>query len=139
MTDDMLLIDTSAWILALRKRPDLSVKARVEELMDANRIAIIPLIFVELLGGVNTETEFQRLKHRLNSLKQIQLTKRDWEAIALNAFKLRRRGITIPYIDIIIGTAAAINKMVLLTADNHFNLMAKEISLKVENIQEEMQ
>ncbi len=102
--------------------------------MSNNRIAIIPLIAIELLGGVSTEAEFHRLKNRLNSLKQIQLGKKDWEEIAYNAFKLRHKGITVPYIDIIIGTAAAINNMVLLGADKHFNMIANEISLKVENV-----
>lgn len=135
MTADMVLVDTSAWILALRKNPHIYARTRIEELMGANRIGIIPLIYIELLSGVNNETEFHRLKQRLSSLKQIPLTKRDWDKIAFNAFKLRRKGITVPHIDIIIGTAAAINDMVLLTADSHFNLMAKEIGLKVENIQ----
>lgn len=134
MTANMVLIDTSVWILALKKNPHTSAKTRVEELMSNNRIAIMPLIFIELLGGVNTEAEFQHLKNRLNSLKQIQLVKKDWEEIAYNAFKLRRKGITVPYIDIIISTAASINNMVLLHADRHFDVIAKEIDLEAENV-----
>jgi hypothetical protein len=134
VTANIVLIDTSVWILTLKKNPHTSAKTRVEELMSNNRIAIMPLIFVELLGGVNTEAEFQRLKNRLNSLRQIHLAKKDWEEVACNAFKLRRKGITIPYIDIIISTAASVNNMVLLHADKHFDVIAKEINLEAENV-----
>ena len=82
MTANIVLIDTSVWILALKKKPHASAKTKVEELMSNNRIAIIPLIFIELLGGVNTEAEFQHLKNRLHSLRQIQLVKKDWEEVA---------------------------------------------------------
>jgi predicted nucleic acid-binding protein len=134
VTANTVLVDTSVWILALKRNPDTVAKTRVSQLMSHNRIAIIPLIYIELLGGVNTEAEFQHLKNRLNSLRQIQLVKNDWEEVAHNAFKLRRKGITIPYIDIIISTAASLNKLILLHADKHFELIAGEIHLETESM-----
>jgi predicted nucleic acid-binding protein len=134
VTSKPVLVDTSAWILALKKQPNAIARNRVQELLIDSKVAIVLIISLELLGGVKSEKEFRRLKSRLAALYQIPLGKSEWEEAARIAFELRRKGITIPYIDIIIGAVALIHDLVLLHADRHFDLMAEEISLKVESL-----
>jgi len=135
-TGNVVLIDTSVWIRVLRKDASLPLKARVQDLIGDGRIAIIPLIAMELLGGINSQSEYLRLKSRLDSLQKIHLTEKDWEIAAFNAFKLRRKGIIAPYIDIIISTAASLYNLPLLHADRHYDLLAREFNLVAENILE---
>ena len=134
MTDRLVLIDTSAWILALKKAPYSIAKEKIEALLVENKIAIVPMICLELLGGVKSPAEFQRLKSRLEALHTIPLAKTEWDEAARLAFELRRKGKTIPYTDVIIGTAAILHDLLLLHADSHFDIMAKEVPLKVESL-----
>ena len=133
MTNRLVLIDTSVWILALRKAPVPSVKQRVYELLGENRVATAPIICLELLGGAGSEMEFDRLKSRLAALHQVPLGEGDWEKAARLAFTLRRRGGTFPYADILIGSLAMTNDLLLLHADRHFDLIAQEVPLSVES------
>jgi predicted nucleic acid-binding protein len=134
VTSKPVLVDTSAWILALKKQPNAIARNRVQELLIDSKVAIVLIISLELLGGVKSEKEFRRLKSRLAALYQIPLGKSEWEEAARIAFELRRKGITIPYIDIIICAVALIHDLILLHADRHFDLMAEETSLKVESL-----
>lgn len=51
MSNNLVLIDTSAWILVLRKSPLSVVKDEVEHLLAEDRVAIVPMMCLELLGG----------------------------------------------------------------------------------------
>jgi len=134
MSSNLVLIDTSVWILALRKSPPPAVKDEVAHLLAENRVAIVPLICLELLGGTKSLNEFNRLKNRLSALHQISADEANWETAIQLAFKLRQRGKIIPYTDIIIASAAIINNCTLLHCDRHFDLMAENTDLKVKSL-----
>jgi predicted nucleic acid-binding protein len=134
MGSNLVLIDTSVWILALRKSPPPAVKDEVAHLLAENRAAIVPLIRLELLGGTKSLNEFNRLNDRLSALHQISADEANWETAIQLAFKLRQRGKIIPYTDIIIASAAIINNCTLLHCDKHFDLMAENTDLKVKSL-----
>jgi hypothetical protein len=134
MSNNLVLIDTSVWILALRKSPPPAVKDEVAHLLAENRAAIVPLIRLELLGGTKSLNEFNRLKNRLSALHQISADEANWETAIQLAFKLRQQGKIIPYTDIIIASAAIINNCTLLHCDKHFDLMAENTDLKVKSL-----
>ena len=129
-----MLIDTSVWILALRKSPQPAVKDEVARLLAENRVAIVPLIRLELLGGTKSLNEFNRLKGRLSALHQIPADEANWETAIQLAFKLRQQGKIIPYTDIIIASSAIINNFTLLHCDKHFDLMAENTDLNVRSL-----
>jgi len=134
MSNNLVLIDTSVWILALRKSPVPVVKNEVEHLLAENRVAIIPMIRLELLGGTKSLSEFTRLKSRLDALHKIPTDEANWEAAAQLSFKLRQHGKVIPYTDILIGSAAILANCLLLHADKHFDLMAEDTDLNVRSL-----
>ena len=134
MNDRLVLVDTSAWILALRKDFHLEAKNKIEALLAEDRVAITPIIYLELLGGTKTPQEFKRLRARLSSLNRIPLTEEVWEEAAKFAFGLRRKGKTIPYTDILIGTVCSLHDLLLLHADRHFELMREEIPIRTESL-----
>jgi len=134
MSNELVLIDTSVWILALRKSPPPAVKDEVAHLLAENRVAIVPLIRLELLSGVKSLNEFNRLKNRLSALHQIPADEANWEAAIQLAFKLRQQGEIIPYTDIIIASSAIINNFTLLHCDKHFDLMAENTDLNVRSL-----
>ena len=134
MSNNLVLIDTSVWILALRKSPVPVVKNEVEHLLAENRVAIVPMIRLELLGGTKSLSEFTRLKSRLDALHKIPTDEANWEAAAQLSFKLRQHGKVIPYTDILIGSAAILANCLLLHADKHFDLMAEDTDLNVRSL-----
>ena len=134
MRNNLVLIDTSVWIFALSKNFLPGIKERVDMLLKENRVAISPMIKLELLGGTKTKREFEKLKNRLDSLHEIEINDDLWQKAAEMAFSLRRKGISVPYADILISAAALCESTLLLHADEHFNLIAKNFNLSVKSL-----
>lgn len=133
MIVDMYLVDSSAWILALRKEAIQSVKNRVGELLRDDKILANGMITLELLGGTRTRKEFRRLKERLGALDMVPIDAALWVHAADFAFTLRRKGLTIPYTDVLIAACALQADATLVHADRHFDLIADHTQLKVES------
>jgi hypothetical protein len=133
MPSDLFLVDTSAWILALRKDFLPPVKDRIGYLLKENAIVTSGMIKLELLGGTKAEKEFHRLKSRLDALETIETNTSLWERAFVLSFNLRRKGITAPYTDILIAASALIVEATVVHADEHFDLMRPHCGLKVES------
>ncbi len=133
MPNNLFLVDTSAWILALRKDFLPVAKDRIGILLQENSIVTTGMIKLELLGGTRTEKEYQRLKSRLDALDLVETDNALWEQAYGLAFKLRRKGLTVPYTDILIASSALRIKATIVHADLHFDLIRKHIGLKVES------
>ena len=134
MLNNLVLIDTSVWVPFLRKSPPPAVRDEVDHLLAENRVAIFPMIRLELLGGTKSLNEFNRLKSRLDALHQIPTDEASWEVAAELSFKLRQQGKVIPYTDILIGSAAILADALLLHADRHFDLMAEDTDLNARSL-----
>ncbi len=133
MPHNLFLVDTSAWLFALRKEFSPVIKERLDHLLKENRVITVGIIKLEILGGTKSENEFQRLKMRLDSLKDCETNTPLWEKAYDLAFQLRRKGVTIPYTDILIAASALTHEATLLHVDTHFDLAAQFFSLKVES------
>lgn len=130
----MVVIDTSAWLFALRRDFHPDVKNRIEALLLESDVAVNGLIHLELLGGVRTEKEYRRLKSRLQALYYIESTEALWNDASYLAFGLRRKGVTVPFTDIFIAASAMIHDALLVHADAHFDLISEHVSLKTESL-----
>ena len=137
MLSELFLVDTSAWILALREDFLPVVKERIKHLLKENAIVSIGLVKLELLGGTKTEKEFQRLKSRLDALDTVECDSTLWQEAADLAFKLRREGLKIPYTDILIAAGALKIQATGIHADAHFDLLHKSAGFKGESFVED--
>jgi len=133
MPDNLFLVDTSAWLFALRKDFMPEVKDRIDHLLKENAIITTGIVKLEILGGTRTQKEFQRLKTRLDALDMVETDTALWEEAYKLSFEFRRKGITVPYTDILIAACALRTESTIVHADAHFDLMANHISLKVES------
>jgi hypothetical protein len=133
MPNNLFLVDTSVWILALRKDFQADVKNRIAYLLKENAIITSGMIKLELLGGTKEEKEFQRLKTRLDALEIVESNTSLWERAYDLAYSLRRKGITVPYTDILIAASALMVAATVVHADSHFDLMEPHCGLKVES------
>lgn len=126
----LVLIDSSAWILALR--PGLSAKAResVGEIVEHDLGATAGIIMAELLQGCRTQQELHELKQDLEALHYLPLGERGWARVAEMGFELRRQGRTVPLTDLVVSQIAMENSCRLLHADRHFITIAGRFPLR---------
>ena len=94
-----LLVDTSVWLLALRRRDAASLSEGEQELrtqltqaIQDGRVAMIGQIRQELLSGIKEQVQFDRVKNALDAFLDEQVDTEDYEGAALlyNACKSQR-------------------------------------------------
>jgi len=118
------LIDTSAWILGLREgHPKIS--DLIDSLIANNKARICRPVILELLTGTKTEDQFRALQEDLDSIETLTLTEGDWKKVYELGFKLKREGLTVPSMDLIIVGLALQSDCGLIHADRHFDLIAE--------------
>lgn len=129
MKNKKILVDTSAWILSFKSNGNEKLKTFLKETIDRDQVVVTPFIILELLQGCKTEKEFGVLKARLESLESFPIEDMHWEQIYGLGFSLRRKGLTIPTMDLLIAFLAIEKDLTLLHHDHHFRLIAKHSKL----------
>lgn len=130
----LVLIDTSAWIIALRARKSQRAIKEVDAILAEGRAATSGVTMLELLSGARTEEEYTELLEDLSALHYLPTSKEIWSKSARMAFDLKRKGITIPTVDLVIASLAIDADCFLLHADVHFDLISKQTNLKTQNL-----
>jgi predicted nucleic acid-binding protein len=134
MTDSLYLVDTSVWIEVLpSNRPATPLRERIDGLLAADMVATTGVVRLELLGRARGEAEFRKLGELLSALHQLEIAEERWEEAAQLAFGLRRKGISVPFTDLLISAVTAHNGAILLHRDRHFDVVAGHTPLVVES------
>jgi len=118
----MVLVDTSVWSLALRRRfpvkePELEILIR---LIEEDRAGIIGAIRQELLTGISDTNLFKRLARSLEAYVDILLDERDYVRAAEFCNTCRKRGVQGSNTDFLICAAADRYEMTIFTLDRDF-------------------
>ncbi len=121
MTD--VLIDTSAWVAALRGT-DRKIMRAVDSLLDLERVVFCGVVEMELLHGIRP-SEQKRLIPLFEALAYAEVDRNDWKAAGAMMNKLRSKGITIPSSDALIAALCLRHRFSLLTLDHHFDKIPK--------------
>ncbi|MBN2034886.1 MAG: PIN domain-containing protein [Deltaproteobacteria bacterium] len=116
---DNVLVDTSIWIEFFNK--DHSVTGdMLEQILLEGRALTTGIVLTELLRGARVEREFEAIKETLTALSFAEPSLATWIEAGRISFSLRRKGITIPTTDLIIGSLALENQWSVFTLDPHF-------------------
>ena len=126
---DRILIDTSAWIVSFKKTGNESLKRKVVEALASLSAVTTPVIVLELLRGCRDKKEYEAMKLRIEALEMLPVNEAVWEAAYRAGYDLRRKGITIPTIDILILSIAKVYSCSVLHHDKHFKLVAKHLGV----------
>ena len=119
----MVLVDSSVWIEALRRSGRLEVKVALEALLEEYEAGWCTPVRLEVLGGSRRE-ERRALGGYFAVIPYRACREPDWdEAVAL-AWKLRDRGLTVPWLDVLIATLAIRDGVRLYALDDHFRTIA---------------
>jgi hypothetical protein len=119
----MILIDTSAWIASFKKTGNDELKEFMKQTIVSGLAVTTPVVILELLQGCRSVGERDALKIKLESLDILSITLPVWEQAYELGFSLRRKGLTIPTVDLIIAALAIENKSMLLHHDEHYEMI----------------
>lgn len=126
----MILVDTSAWIDYL-SGSDTEAAAALDEVIERGfPYGLTEIVLQELLQGVATEDEFERLETYLRTQRLFGPVDGvdSYIAAAKLYFRCRRNGITVrSTIDCLIAQIAIENDLLLLHSDRDYPRMTKAI------------
>ena len=128
--NDLVLVDTSAWICFFSRRGFEDLKKTLSILLDEDRAAIAGPILIELIQGTRTAEGKETIKTLIRGIHWLSVSDDHWHKAAEMAFALRRKGVTSSAIDTLIAVLAIDYGCLLLHKDSHFDLIARNSSLK---------
>lgn len=129
----MVLVDTSVWSLALRRRQTDSVAEAQElaRLINDMRVQLIGPIRQEILSGIKSEAHYRALREQLRAFPDLPLNSDDFEYAAELFNIARARGIQGSNTDFLICAVAIRHAMTIFTTDNDFRRFSNHIPIKL--------
>lgn len=118
-----VLIDTSAWVEALRVRGDEKIRARVHVLIEDGRAAWCHFVRLELWAGAQAR-EMPRLEELRRTIHDLEISEPVWKDAYELARHTRAKGFTIPASDLLIAACARFHGVEILHVDKHFDAIA---------------
>jgi len=133
----MVLVDTSVWSLALRRKSgDLNARERdlsvaLAELIREGRAQIVGVVRQELLSGIREAERFEKLRDYLRAFDEPVLEIADYEAAAEAHNRCRSRGIAGSAIDFLICAVALRREWQVFTSDGDFEAYSKVLAVRL--------
>ncbi|SHJ45041.1 type II toxin-antitoxin system VapC family toxin [Desulfofundulus thermosubterraneus] len=124
--NERFLVDTSVWIEALRPGGRQEIVRWLKEALLRETVVLAPPVKTEILLGARNEKQFAELNEMLNALPLLEGEHAVWERAAFFGFRLRRQGLVIPLVDLIIVSWAPHHSCTLVHRDRHYDLIASE-------------
>jgi predicted nucleic acid-binding protein len=125
--ESMVLVDSCCWIEAARKNGAIEVKAAVRGLLKEFQALLCGPVELEVLGGARA-SERLRMQSYFDILPYRASDHKIWRKAKETAWKLRDKGITMPWNDIIIATIACEYNYRVYSIDKHFPIMAQHLA-----------
>jgi len=132
-----VLVDTSAWSLALRRKDEnLGPKERrvvseLSEIIREGRVRLIGPIRQELLSGIRTFEQYEKLRIYLRPFPDEAIDTTDHEEAAKAGNQCRGKGIVVSIVDILMCAIAVRHNWSILTTDPDFSNYAKVIPVAI--------
>ena len=132
-----VLIDTSVWSLALRRKNEsLSTNERflvaeLSELIREGRARMIGLVRQELLSGIKSTEQYEKLRLHLRSFPDEVVDTSDYEEAAKAGNRCRAKGVVVSIVDILLCAVANKRLWTIFTTDPDFSNYAKVLRLRI--------
>ena len=123
-----VLVDTSVWSLALRRKaPAHAAVGTLRRLIAGGRAAMIGSVRQEVLSGIRESRAFERLRDHLASFPDESIATADYEQAAAYFNECRARGLQGSNTDFLMCAVCVRHRMPLLTTDADFARFAEVI------------
>ncbi|MGC0771726.1 MAG: PIN domain-containing protein [Candidatus Acidiferrum sp.] len=132
-----VLVDTSVWSLAFRRKAeDLSagekiIVAELSELVKEGRARIFGLVRQELLSGIRSAAQYEKLRSALRSFPDEMVDTSDYESAAKASNECRAKGLVVSIDDILICEMAISRDWFFFTTDPDFDHYTKVLPIKL--------
>ncbi len=118
---ERVLIDTSAWVEALRSDGDPATAEVVVEILTGDRAALCDLVLLELWNGARGDEERRTLRDLERNVPVLPSPAEVWASARDLARRCRDGGTTAPSTDLLIAACARHHGVRLLHRDGHFD------------------
>jgi len=133
-----VLVDTSVWSLALRKKDRNILENRIvenfTEIIRNLDMVIIGPIRQEILSGIAERERFEELKDRISIFEDYKIDTQDYIIAASLYNQCRKKGIQGSHIDYLICAVSINNHFSILTLDKDFDNYKKIVPIKLAEI-----
>ena len=131
-----VLVDTSIWSLALRRKsgPVDPAVSELEELIREFRVSIIGPVRQEILSAICTEVQFEKLREILAAFPDLPISSEDYEEAARFYNRAMEKGIQGSNTDFLICAVAERHNLSIFTADGDFELFRKHLPVKLHQL-----
>lgn len=128
-----VLVDTSVWSLALRRRDPVLNPHVVElrELIRELRATIIGPIRQELLSGIRDRRYFETLRERLSGFPDFELSTADFERAAEFFNHCRAHGVQGSNTDFLLCAVAERRGIPIFTTDRDFKQFQRHLAIQL--------
>lgn len=132
-----VLVDTSVWSLALRRKNEgLKANERLfvtelTELIREGRTRVIGLVRQELLSGIRTTEQYEKLRNYLRSFPDEVLDMSDYEEAAEAGNRCRAKGLVVSIVDILLCAVSMKRGWAIFTTDPDFLNYSKVLPLAI--------
>lgn len=122
----MILLDASVLIDYLRKRD-----RALGEALGSLELGVCGITRAEVIHGAKDEADRAKLVTLLDQFQQVLLPERIWDLVGQRLNELRRRGVVVPFTDVVLATLAMDLDVNLWGTDAHFRMIAQVLPLKL--------
>jgi len=131
-----VLVDTSVWSLAFRRRsPGHAAVDELRRLIGSGRAALFGPIRQEILSGIREPAMFERLRDQLRAFPDEALTSADYEAAAGFFNTCRASGLQGSNTDFLLCAASARHRFPILTTDDDFGRYVKLLPIALHRLE----
>ncbi len=126
-------MDTCIWSLALRrkKKSESPFVGELKELIKEFRVQMIGPIRQEILSGIRSTDQFNKIKKHLRSFTDLEISSSDYERAAEFFNIARVKGLQGANTDFLICSIAERYNLTILTNDGDFKLFQKYLPIKL--------
>jgi predicted nucleic acid-binding protein len=134
------LVDTSIWSLALRRKThhlssaEQVLVAELAELVKAGRARLLGVVRQELLSGIKTAEQYERLRTTLRSFPDEVVETTDHELAAKSSNECRSKGIAVSIVDALICAVSLSRDCSIFTSDPDFKTYASVLKIKLHTL-----
>ena len=128
-----ILVDTSVWSLALRRKGVAHGPTVMElrSLIHECAVQMIGPVRQEILSGIGSQSQFLKLRETLRAFPDLGLTSQHHE-LAAEFFNVgRKRGIQGSNTDFLICAVSKLHEMPIFTTDKDFLLFRKHLPIRL--------
>lgn len=120
-----VLVDSSAWVEALRPDGKPEVRAEVGRLLRDGRAVLCDLVLLELWNGARGNPEREVVRTLETDLEVLPTTPAVFAASRNLARDCRSAGLTVPATDLLVAATAAVHGVAVYDRDSHFDKLAR--------------